>query len=110
MKIIFKEIQKHHGYFIITTDSKKSIAESMAKKIRLPYQKIDYTINSDNSAEIIGDSLRYNVLAQNTGKVLVRDARILYHRTSEHSPSSSNWNTTGTVSEILNHPGEGQFY
>lgn len=112
MKIIFKEIQKHHGYFIITTNSKKSIAESMAKKIRLPYQKIDYTINSDNSAEIIGDSLRYcAVLAQNTGKVLVRGRASDSFITALQNTLpqlKQNGIQLVYVSEILNHPGEGQ--
>jgi polysaccharide deacetylase 2 family uncharacterized protein YibQ len=112
MKIIFKEIQKHHGYFVITSESKKSIAESMAKRINLPYQKIDYTINSDNSAEIIGDSLRYfAVLAQKTGKVLVsgRASDSFITALQNTFPQlKQNGIQLVYVSEILNHPGEGQ--
>lgn len=112
MKIIFKEIQKHHGYFIITSESKKSIAESMARKIRLPYQKIDYTINSDNSAELIGDSLRFcAVLAQKTGKVLVRGRASDSFITALQNTLpqlKQNGIQLVYVSEILNHPDEGQ--
>ncbi len=112
MKIIFKEIQKHHGYFIITSESKKSIAESIAKKIQLPYQKIDFTINSDNSAEIIGDSLRYcAVLAQKTGKVLVRGRASDSFITALQNTLpqiKQNGIQLVYVSEILNHPNEGK--
>jgi len=112
MKIIFKEIQKHHGYFIITSESKKSIAESIARKIQLPYQKIDFTINSDNSAEIIGDSLRYcAVLAQKTGKVLVRGRASDSFITALQNTLpqiKQNGIQLVYVSEILNHPNEGK--
>lgn len=112
MKIIFKEIQKHHGYFIITSESKKSIAESMAEKTRLPYQKIDFTINSDNSAKLIGDSLRYcAVLAHKTGKVLVRgraSASFISALQNTLPQLKQNGIQLVYVSEILNHPGEGQ--
>lgn len=111
-KIIFKEIQKQHGYFIITSESKKSIAESMAKKIRLPYQKVDYTINSDNSAALIADSLRYcAVIAHKTGKVLVRGrASDSFFTALQNTLPQLKQNGIQLVyvSEILNHPGEGQ--
>ncbi len=112
MKIVFQEIQKHHGYFIITSESKKSIAESMAKKTRIPYQKIDYTIDTDNSTELIGDSLRHcAVLAQKTGQILVsgRASDSFITALQNTLPQlKQNGIQLVYVSEILNHPGERQ--
>ncbi len=112
MKIVFNEIQKHHGYFVITSESKKSMAETIARKMKLPYQKIDYTINADNSASTISDSLRYcAVLAQKTGSVLIRGRASDSFITALHNTLpqlKQNGIQLVYVSEILNHPGEGQ--
>lgn len=73
MQIVFEEVKKHHGYFVITAEDKKSVAVQLARKIKIPYEKIDYTINTDISAATIEDTLRfYAILAQNTGKVIIR--------------------------------------
>lgn len=110
MEIVFNEIQKHHGYFVITSQSKKSISESMAKKMNLPFQKIDYVLNTDNSPATIEDSLRYcAVLAQNTGKVLImgRPSDSFITALNNTLPQlKQNGIRLVYVSDILNHPGE----
>lgn len=110
MQIIFSEVQNHHGYFIITESGKKSIAEQMAKKQNLPFQKLDFTINTENSASVIADSLRYcAIIAQNTGKVLVRGrptASFITALQNTLAQLKQNGIRLVYVSEILDHPAE----
>jgi Uncharacterized protein conserved in bacteria len=112
MKIVYNEIQKHHGYFLITTNSKKSVAKTIASEMKLPYQKIDYTLNSDNPTSTIADSLRYcAILAQKTGKVLIRghaSESLLIALQNTLPQLKQNGIRLVYVSEILIHPAEGQ--
>jgi polysaccharide deacetylase 2 family uncharacterized protein YibQ len=73
MHTVLTEIKKRNGYFIITPDVRKSIAESIANSLDVPFKQIDYTINTNDKPETIQDSLRIcAIMAQNTGNVLVK--------------------------------------
>lgn len=110
MQIVITEVQKHHGYFLITENVKKSTAESMVKKMKIPFEKIDYTINTNKSVASIQDSLRYYaILAQNTGKVLIRGraTNSFFTALNNTLPQlKQNGIRLVYISDILNHPAE----
>lgn len=73
MEILFSQIKKRNGYFIINPATRKSIAAIMAQKMQIPYGKIDYFIDTEKSSELIIETLRHCILsAHKTGKILIK--------------------------------------
>jgi polysaccharide deacetylase 2 family uncharacterized protein YibQ len=73
MKLLFSQIKKRHGYFIVNPTTRKSVADMLAQKMQVPYENIDFTIDTDRSSEEILESIRHFILsAHKTGKVLVK--------------------------------------
>lgn len=73
MKLLFSQIEKRHGYFIINPTTRKSVANILAQKMQIPFENIDFTIDTNRSSEEILESIRHFILsAHKTGKVLIK--------------------------------------
>ncbi|NLE00798.1 MAG: divergent polysaccharide deacetylase family protein [Fibrobacter sp.] len=73
MEILFTEIKKKHGYFVIIPGSRKSVTKQLAERMNLPTASVNFTLNTELSADALQDSLRTcAITAQKTGSVIVR--------------------------------------
>jgi polysaccharide deacetylase 2 family uncharacterized protein YibQ len=73
MSIICDEIKKQNCYLIVSMDSRKSVAASVAHTTNIPFSEIDYEFTTSQKITGITDSLRHcAVLAQKRGSLLIK--------------------------------------
>ena len=73
MKIFFSEIQKRHSYFLMTPGQRRSVAETLARKMEIPFEQIHFSINTNLGASAIQDTLLHCAfIAQKTGRMLIK--------------------------------------
>lgn len=73
MEIILSKIKKSNGYFLYSQVSRKSVARSMAKRLKVPHLPVQGTIEADDPPEKIKEKLnKYAFAAQKTGRILVK--------------------------------------
>ena len=110
MSIIYDEVKKNHAYFLIDPGTRKSIAETLAKKMEIPYENITFSINTDLSAAAIQDTLlHFALIAQNKGSVLLKgkaSPSFLAAVTNTKNLLHENGIRLVYASEIIKHPEE----
>lgn len=73
MEIILSEVKKSNSYFVYSKITRKSVARSLARRLKIPYHPIQGTIEPDDSPEKIREKLKkYSVAAQKTGRILIK--------------------------------------
>lgn len=110
MKIIFSQVNKNHGYFIINSTTRKSVAEDLASQMEIPYEIIDMTIDTEKDSDVILESIRRCILsAHKTGKILIngKATESFINALNEAVPVfKHNGIELVYVSDIIRHPDE----
>ncbi|MDR0305876.1 MAG: divergent polysaccharide deacetylase family protein [Chitinispirillales bacterium] len=73
MEIVLSEVNRRKAYFVYTESNRKSVAPSIAQKLKVPGGPIQGSIEASDSPEQIREKLRrYSVVAEKTGKILIK--------------------------------------
>jgi polysaccharide deacetylase 2 family uncharacterized protein YibQ len=111
MNIILTKLKKDHGYFLIDPVSRKSVASSVARSLKVPYRTIEISLDSTASAgSSLADTLHHAaMIAHKTGSVVIQvKATEQFLKTLKSQLSYLHHNGIRLVylSEIVHHPGE----
>ncbi|MFP4013307.1 MAG: divergent polysaccharide deacetylase family protein [Chitinispirillaceae bacterium] len=73
MEIVLSEVKKNNSYFVYSKVTRKSVARSVARRLKVPYHPVQGTIELDDSPEKIREKLKkYSIAAQKTGRILIK--------------------------------------
>ena len=72
-EFVFDVLKKHHGYFLYTPVTRKSVVAGVAKRLDVPMQTVDAVIDSGASLQAIQDTLKhFAIVAQKTGDLILK--------------------------------------
>lgn len=108
MSIVLNNIKKHHAYFIECRSTKSSVVSIISEKLKVPYQKINFSIDEKTDAAAIEELLRhYTIVALKKSKILIsaRPSMAFLKALKNVLPEmKQNGIRLVYVSEIVNHP------